>query len=57
MLLVGGGIFVHHIEALHHLSESLPSLLVELGSGLIAGVLVLGLVMMFQKLKALRSAA
>ena len=53
MLLVGGGIFVHHIEALHHLTNTLPSLLVELGSGLVAGVAVLGLVMVFQKLKGL----
>ncbi len=53
MLLVGGGIFVHHIESLHHLTETLPSLVVELGAGLIAGVVVLGLVSMARKLNSL----
>ena len=49
MLLVGGGIFVHHIESLHHLTVTLPSLVVELGAGLIAGLVVLGLVSMARK--------
>lgn len=51
MLLVGGGIFVHHIESLHHLTETLPSIVVELGAGLVAGVVVLGLVTLFRGVK------
>ena len=39
MLLVAGGIFVHHIEPLHHIIKHLhiPNLLGELGVGLIIG--------------------
>ncbi|RRJ83948.1 DUF808 domain-containing protein [Aestuariirhabdus litorea] len=41
MLLVGGGLFVHNIEALHHALAILPSLLPELLSGLGIGALLL----------------
>ncbi|PLY02501.1 MAG: DUF808 domain-containing protein [Desulfuromonas sp.] len=44
MLLVGGGMFVHNIEAVHHLLASLPALLAELLVGLVVGALVLGVV-------------
>ncbi len=43
MLLVGGGMFVHNIEAVHHLLHSLPSLLAELLSGLAVGAVLVGL--------------
>lgn len=42
MLLVGGGMFVHNIDALHHLLEILPALLGELIIGLAVGALLLG---------------
>ncbi|MDP3266049.1 MAG: DUF808 domain-containing protein [Sulfuricurvum sp.] len=42
MLLVGGGIFVHNIEPLHHALESLPILIAELSSGLVIGFVALG---------------
>jgi predicted DNA repair protein MutK len=43
MLLVGGGMFVHNIDALHHLLEVLPALLGELLAGLVVGGVLLGL--------------
>jgi predicted DNA repair protein MutK len=42
MLLVGGGMFVHNIEAVHHALERLPSLAGELLAGLIVGTILLG---------------
>ena len=42
MLLVGGGIFVHNIESLHHALDFLPILVAELSSGLLVGCIVLG---------------
>lgn len=44
MLLVGGGMFVHNIEMVHHLAEALPALLGELLVGVIVGAVVLGVV-------------
>jgi len=41
MLLVAGGIFVHHIEALHHFLQVLPNLLAELITGVVLGFIVL----------------
>lgn len=37
MLLVGGGIFVHNIEAIHHATDFMPSILSELVVGLVVG--------------------
>ncbi len=42
MLLVGGGMFVHNIEAVHHALQILPSLAAELFVGLIVGAILLG---------------
>lgn len=60
MFLVGGGILVHNIPALHHLLEALPGLnpawlstLMAIGfeglSGVIAGILCLAAVLLYQK--------
>lgn len=43
MLLVGGGIFVHNIEPLHHALDFLPVLIAELASGLVVGFIALGI--------------
>lgn len=43
MLLVGGGIVVHYIDAVHHLVEFLPSLLADLSVGLVLGALILAI--------------
>lgn len=49
LLFVSGGIFVHNIEYLHHLLPNIPSFIKELGVGLIAGLLVVGIVMLVKK--------
>ncbi len=51
MLLVAGGIFVHHIETLHHLLHALPSLLAELLVGAVVGIVVLIPVELYHWLK------
>lgn len=42
MLLVGGGIFVHNVDAIHHLVAFMPILLGELIVGFVVGLLALG---------------
>ncbi|MBV6841813.1 DUF808 domain-containing protein [Xanthomonas euvesicatoria] len=66
MFLVGGGILVHNIPALHHLVVDLAKsaggmgwLVEALGNmlvGVVAGALVLGAVMLFQKLRGAKPA-
>lgn len=41
MLMVGGGIAVHNLEAVHHAFANWPSLLADLTAGLLIGVVVL----------------
>lgn len=41
MLLVGGGMFVHNIEAVHHALHFLPALAADLLGGLVVGGIVL----------------
>lgn len=38
LIMVSGGIFVHNIEYLHHLFPQLPSIVKEVGIGLLAGL-------------------
>jgi predicted DNA repair protein MutK len=40
LVLVSGGIFVHNIAYLHHLSPNLPSIIMEFGAGLVAGLIM-----------------
>lgn len=54
MLLVGGGMYVHNIEAVHHLVEALPAVAGELLAGLAVGAVMIGAV---QLLKAIRPKA
>jgi len=42
MLLVGGGIFVHNIEAVHHFFDFLPAMGADLLVGCIVGIIALG---------------
>ena len=51
MLMVGGGIFLHHIPSLHHIFESIPSLIASLIIGLILGILTLSVIKIFSKIK------
>ena len=51
MLLVGGGMFVHNIEFIHHALLILPLLLAELLVGLLVGALLLGGMRLFYMVK------
>jgi len=48
LLMVSGGIFVHNIEWFHHLLPGVPSIVKEFGIGLVVGILVVGVVMVFK---------
>ena len=50
LLLVAGGIFVHNIDYFHHFLPGVPSIIKEFGIGLLAGFIVLGFVLLVQKL-------
>lgn len=50
LILVSGGIFVHNIDYLHHLLPAVPAMLKEALFGLIAGLVVVAVVSVFQKL-------
>lgn len=50
LLLVSGGIFNHHLPFLHHLHLPVPTLLKEFILGLAMGILVLGVIVFFQKI-------
>jgi len=50
MLLVGGSIFVHHIPWLHHALAFLPFVLPELISGLAAGMLLVAVAVLWERL-------
>ncbi|MBU0674515.1 MAG: DUF808 domain-containing protein [Proteobacteria bacterium] len=43
MLLVGGGMFVHNIEAVHHALAIMPAMAANLVAGLIVGALILAM--------------
>jgi len=49
MLLVGGGMFVHNIESIHHLLHSLPSVLPDFVCGLIVGTILVCILHFFKK--------
>ncbi len=51
MLLVAGGIFIHHIPTLHEMLHAVPSLLAELLVGLVAGALVLAPMELYHNMK------
>jgi len=53
LLMVSGGIFLHHIDFLHHLFKAWPSLLSEMLIGLILGNLVMGVVYLTKILASL----
>ncbi len=41
MLLVGGGMYVHNIDAVHHVLEKLPSVIAEFSAGVVVGAVLL----------------
>jgi predicted DNA repair protein MutK len=50
MILVGGGIFVHNIDAIHQLVYSWPKYLSDFTVGLAFGTVFLGIFLFFKKL-------
>ncbi|RZK73563.1 MAG: DUF808 domain-containing protein [Pedobacter sp.] len=44
LILVSGGIFAHNIDFLHHLLPNIPAMLKEFLIGIVAGLIVLGIV-------------
>lgn len=50
MILVGGGIFVHNIDAIHQLVYSWPKYLSDFTVGLAFGTVFLGIFLLFKKL-------
>jgi predicted DNA repair protein MutK len=53
LVLVSGGIFVHNIEYLHHILPNLPSIILEFGMGLIAGLVMVAVITGGKKVVAL----
>ena len=53
MLLVGGGMFVHNIDAVHDFFHGLPSILAELIVGVVVGLLTFLIVTGLKKIKNL----
>jgi predicted DNA repair protein MutK len=51
MLLVGGGMFVHNIDVLHHLLEAMPALVGELLVGLVVGGVLLGILYLVKSVR------
>ena len=48
MLLVGGGMFVHNIEVIHHMMSVIPALLANLVAGLIVGLFLVFILHIFK---------
>ena len=51
MLLVGGGMYVHNIEIVHHLMDQVPALLANLLVGICVGMPLVGVGLIYHKLK------
>lgn len=51
LLLVAGGIFTHNIHFLHELLPGIPSFIKEFGIGLLAGLVVVGVVSLFKLIR------
>lgn len=52
MLLVGGGLFVHNIEPIHHALETLPLLVAELSVGLLVGSALLAMLRLARRARS-----
>lgn len=50
LIMVSGGIFVHNIEYLHHLFPQLPSIVKEVGIGLLAGLAAVAVMTLGKKI-------
>lgn len=50
MLMVGGGMFTHNINAVHHALDFMPSLLATLFCGFVVGTVLVGIQLLYQKM-------
>jgi predicted DNA repair protein MutK len=50
LILVSGGIFIHNIDYFHHMLPNVPSVIKELILGIIVGLVIVGIVTLFQKI-------
>jgi predicted DNA repair protein MutK len=50
LILVSGGIFIHNIDYFHHMLPNVPSIIKELILGIIVGLVIVGIVTLFQKI-------
>jgi predicted DNA repair protein MutK len=57
LLMVSGGIFVHNIDYFHHFLPNVPSIIKEMGIGLVIGALVVGVVTLVKTLLPSKNAA
>ena len=51
MLIVGGGMYTHNIETLHHIIDVIPPLPADFLVGLVLGSLLLGVELLFKSIK------
>ncbi len=56
LILVSGGIFVHNIDYFHHFMPQVPSMVKEIVLGLVAGLLVVGVVTLVKKITGKKAA-
>ncbi|PWJ57842.1 hypothetical protein CLV98_10522 [Dyadobacter jejuensis] len=49
LVLVSGGIFAHNIDYFHHILPEVPSVLKESAIGLVAGLIVVGVITLYKK--------
>ena len=54
MLLVGGGMFVHNIDSIHHALQAVPAIIAELGVGRLAGLLLSAIVRLLGAMRGRR---
>lgn len=55
MLLVGGGIFVHNVQIIHHYFHDIPMILAEFTVGLISGIVFLTLYLLIKKITTVKA--
>jgi hypothetical protein len=51
MLLVGGGMYVHNIAAIHHALHFLPAILGELLVGIVLGAILVGVMHVVKRVR------
>jgi predicted DNA repair protein MutK len=55
MLLVGGGIFVHNVQIIHHYFHDIPMILAELTVGLVSGIVFLTIYLLIKKITSVKA--